>query len=138
MTVDAWITLLVLVATIALLATERLPPASSIPGAVLVLLLLGVIDGTEALAGFSNPAPVTVAALYVLAGAFEATGALDRMSESILGRRPKEGGNQVGSRREIARLPVGRPFRVHSQHPPGRHGRSQDPELGPQDRTLTV
>lgn len=104
MTVDAWITLLVLVATIALLTTERLPPASSIAGAVLVLLLLGVIDGTEALSGFSNPAPVTVAALYVLAGAFEATGALDRMSDSLLGRRPKEGTHQVGSRREIARI----------------------------------
>jgi len=96
--VDAWLTLGVSVLTIALLATDRYPPALVMGGAVVTLLLIGVIDEKGALLGFSNDAPITVAALYVLAGAAEATGALEDLTRRALGRsRSAEEG--VGARR---------------------------------------
>ncbi len=90
MGLDGWITLVVAVATIVLLATDRYPPALVMGAAVTVLLVAGVIDEEGALAGFSSDAPVTVAALYVLAGAAEITGALDRITAKALGNRPVE------------------------------------------------
>ena len=51
-----------------------------------VLLVTNVIDADQALAGFSNEAVITIAALYVLAGAAEATGALDHFNRLTLGR----------------------------------------------------
>lgn len=104
MTPEAWITLIVLLGTIALLVAERMPPALSIAAAVLLLLILGVIDEGEALSGLSNSAPVTVAALYVLAGAFEATGALDGITDLLLGRRPPSEKARVGTRQEVSRI----------------------------------
>lgn len=74
---EAWFTLAIVVLTIALLATERLPPAVVLGGAVTVLAVAGIIDNAKALTGFSNEAPITVAALYVLAAAVEATGAFN-------------------------------------------------------------
>ncbi|MCC7078388.1 MAG: SLC13 family permease [Acidimicrobiia bacterium] len=75
MTADAWVTLAVILATLALLVTERVPPSVAMFGAVVVLLLLRVIEPEQALSGFANEAPFTVAALYVMSGALEATGA---------------------------------------------------------------
>jgi di/tricarboxylate transporter len=82
MTVDAWLTLAVLVITLAVLASERLPAALVVVAAVTTLLVAGVVDEEQALAGFSNPAPVAVAALYVLAAAVQST----HVIESVVGR----------------------------------------------------
>jgi di/tricarboxylate transporter len=84
MTTDAWITLAVLVATFGVLAFDRLPAAAAMAAAVGVLLLAGVIDQSEALSGLSSTAPVTIAALYVLAGAATVTGALSPLIDRVL------------------------------------------------------
>lgn len=76
------ITAMVVVFAVVALAREWLAPALVIFGAMVVLLLSGVIDSTQALAGFANAAPMTVAALFVLARAVEKTGAL----QPLLGR----------------------------------------------------
>ena len=73
-----------MVATVALLVSERLPPAATMLGAVTILLAARVIDAGHALSGFSNPAPFTVAALMVLAGAADVTGALDPLTERAM------------------------------------------------------
>jgi di/tricarboxylate transporter len=52
-------------------------------------MVLGVVTPAEALSGFSNPAPITVAALYVLARAVEKTGALQPLVAATLGREGK-------------------------------------------------
>ncbi len=57
-----------------------------VSGAVIVLLSLGVVSAAEALSGFSNPAPFTVAALYVVARAVEKTGGLQPLLSALLGR----------------------------------------------------
>jgi di/tricarboxylate transporter len=92
-TVEAWLTLAVIVGVLALLVRTRLSPALVIFGATVSLLVLGIIDTTQALSGFSNPAPFTVAALYVVAAAVEKTGALTPILQRTLGetgwvRRP--------------------------------------------------
>lgn len=96
MTTDAWITLIVLVITFGVLATERLPAAAGMGAAVGVLLLTGVVDQAEALSGFSSSAPLTIAALYVLAGAATVTGALTPVIDGLMTGRSKRSGDAKG------------------------------------------
>jgi di/tricarboxylate transporter len=84
---DGWITLAVILGVLAMLVRSRLSPALVIFGATVTLLVLGVIDTEQALSGFSNPAPFTVAALYVLAAAVQKTGALTPILQRTLGDR---------------------------------------------------
>jgi di/tricarboxylate transporter len=100
MSSDAWITLTVAIATLVLLASNRFPPALVMAGAVTILLVTGVIDQEGALLGFSNDAPITVAALYVLAGAVKVTGELERVTERVMG----SGGGRRDSRLTLARI----------------------------------
>src|SRR5690606_18413664 len=62
-------------------------------GAMVVLLLTGVITTQEALAGFSNPAPITVAAMFVLARAVEKSGALQPALSRALRSRASDRAN---------------------------------------------
>lgn len=87
MSAEAWFTVVVLVAMVAAFTSERVAPAVAMAGAVVLLYLGGVIGVEEAFAGFANSAPVTVAALYVVAGAAELTGALRGLTDRALGGR---------------------------------------------------
>ena len=73
---SAWFTLAVVIATVLALAREWVAPSIAVVGAMVVLLVTGVVSPQQAFAGFSNPAPITVAALFVLARAVEKTGVL--------------------------------------------------------------
>jgi di/tricarboxylate transporter len=82
---EAWFTLAVLLVTIAALVREVAAPSATVLSAVIVLLVGGVLTPQQAFAGFSNPAPITVAALYVLARAVDKTGALQPLVAATLG-----------------------------------------------------
>jgi di/tricarboxylate transporter len=82
---DGWITAGALLAVLVALATNRFPPSAIVLGATTGLLVVGVIEADEAFAGFSNPAPITVAALYVLARAAQKTGLLAPVTARLLG-----------------------------------------------------
>ncbi|MBY5163428.1 SLC13 family permease [Salsipaludibacter albus] len=82
---DAWITVAVLVVAFAALASDRLPPSAIVLAATVSLLLLDVITVDQALAGFSSPAPLTVAALYVVARAAQKTGLLAPVTAQLIG-----------------------------------------------------
>jgi di/tricarboxylate transporter len=101
---EAWYTLAVVVALVAVLATNRLSAPVAVMGAVAALVAPGVISTSTALSGFSNEAPVTIAALYVLAGAVLATGALDGVIARLLSTEPPK--FQRPGRLELARLLV--------------------------------
>jgi hypothetical protein len=60
---DEVLTLLVILGVLAVLVAERLSPAFTILAGLVVLLVAGVVDAGEAFSGFSNSAPLTVAAL---------------------------------------------------------------------------
>jgi di/tricarboxylate transporter len=103
---EAWFTLAVIVVTLFLLATERFSAPITMVGAVTVLLVSGVIDSKAALAGFSNEAPVTIAALYVVTGAARATGALDLVAHAVLGREAPAHAQRRARRKELVRMLV--------------------------------
>jgi di/tricarboxylate transporter len=85
MSFDAWITLAVVVTLVALLAREMVPPAQAVLVATIILLLVGVIDPDQAFAGFSNEAPIVVAALLVFARAADISGLLPPLLDRFLG-----------------------------------------------------
>jgi di/tricarboxylate transporter len=82
---EAWLTLAVIALAVVLLAREVTVPAAVVFGATVTLLVAGVLEPAEAFQGFSNPAPITVAALYVVAGAIEKTGILGPLVQGFLG-----------------------------------------------------
>jgi di/tricarboxylate transporter len=82
---QAWFTLAVLAVMFVAMVRGIAHPAAAIVCAVVVLLAAGVIDEKQAFSGFSNPAPITVAALFVLARAVEDTGALRPLVRAALG-----------------------------------------------------
>ncbi|MGH7458053.1 MAG: SLC13 family permease [Longimicrobiaceae bacterium] len=79
------------------MAREVMAPSVVMFGVVVVLLIVGIVNPREAFSGFSNPAPFTVAALYVVARAVEKTGAIQPSIQKILGRGS-------GERTELMRL----------------------------------
>jgi di/tricarboxylate transporter len=83
---EAWVTLAVVALMVTALAREWVSPVLAVFGANVMLLLAGVISTEQSLSGFSNPAPITVAALFVLAAGVEKTGALQPLLKSILDR----------------------------------------------------
>lgn len=93
MTPEAWLTAAVVVLILIGLITGVASPSVLTFSGVVVLLLFGVIDAGEALSGFSNPAPFTVGALFVVARAVSKTGAIRPFTQSLMGstgntRRP--------------------------------------------------
>jgi di/tricarboxylate transporter len=79
----AWITLLVLVVLVAVLVREKVPPAVAVLTATVALLLVGVIDAEHAFAGFSNEAPIVIAALLVVARAVDVSGIMQPIVSRI-------------------------------------------------------
>ena len=63
---------------------ERFPPEVTASVGAAAFVVLGLVQPTEALAVFSNPAPLTIAAMFVLTGALVRTGVLERVAGAIL------------------------------------------------------
>lgn len=82
---EAWLTLAVVVVTVVALARDWMAPAFAVLAANLFLLVTTVLTVDQALSGFSNPAPITVAALFVVARAVERSGALQPLVGRLLG-----------------------------------------------------
>jgi di/tricarboxylate transporter len=88
MNLTAWWTLAVVTLMLGALVRSRIAPATAVMGAMVTLLVTGVIEPGQAFAGFANPAPMTVAALFVLARAVEKTGGLQPVLAALLGNGP--------------------------------------------------
>lgn len=86
MGVEAWLTLLVILASFVLMIRTKIQPGAILLGAVIVLLTLGIIDPELALAGFSNPGLFTVAFMYILVAGIKETGGIDLIIRYVLGR----------------------------------------------------
>ncbi len=80
------LTVVVLAAMGVGLISNRLSPAAGVVGATCGLFLFGVIDADAAFGGFGNPAPITIGALYVVAGAVTKTNALQPVVARMLDR----------------------------------------------------
>lgn len=87
---EAWYTLAVVAGTMIVLARNWLPPAGAMSAAMVAVLVPSIVTPAEAFSGFSNPAPITIAALYVVARAVEKTGVLAPLVGWMLGGRDGE------------------------------------------------
>lgn len=67
-----------------LFMTERFPPEVGAAAVAACFLVLGLVSNDAALAAFSNPAPLTIAAMFVISGALVRTGLLDALAGRIL------------------------------------------------------
>ena len=83
-------TLLVLLGLIVAMAIDKWAAELVMLAGLLVLVCSGVIPLDVALKGFANPAVITIAALFVVGGGLQATGAIETLSRMLLGR-PKQG-----------------------------------------------
>ncbi|MEZ5502201.1 MAG: SLC13 family permease [Halioglobus sp.] len=95
MSTDAWITLLVVGLSLACLVSNRFSPEIVLVGALSSLLLVGVLDTSQALAGFANPGLVTVAVLYVVVAGLVDTGAVQAFGARLLGKPRSIAGAQA-------------------------------------------
>ncbi len=82
--IDSWITLGLFFATIVLFLTEWLEVDLVALGLVLGLMITGILTPDEALAGFSSPIVITIAALFIVGGAVLETGLADSISSRII------------------------------------------------------
>ena len=80
---------LVLAVTIAMFLWGRWRHDMIAIGALLACVLLGLVPGAEAFAGFGHPAVVTVACVLVLSAGLQSTGAVDVLAQRLL---PTTGG----------------------------------------------
>ena len=83
MGVDAIITLLVILVAVVLFATEMLSIDLVALLIIISLVLTGVISPTEGVSGFSNPATITVAFMFVISAALLKTGALQYVTYGV-------------------------------------------------------
>ena len=83
---QGWLTIGVVLATLALLLWERFTPDKVLVGALAVLVGTGILEPREALAGFWNPGVLTVAVLFVLVAALRTTGAIRWIGDWVLGK----------------------------------------------------
>ncbi len=80
---DIALTLLILLLAIVLFATEWLPMDLVSLMVLLAVGLTGLVTPEEAFAGFSNPAIITVAAMFVLGAGISHTGAISALGEHL-------------------------------------------------------
>ena len=81
---EIWIVTAILIATLYLLVSERLPIDMTAIGIMVALMVTGVLSPTEAVAGFANPAVITVGAMFLLSRGLIRTGGVDFVTQKVL------------------------------------------------------
>ena len=88
MSLNIILVLVIALASMALFITEKLRMDVVAILVLISLTLFGLISPTQALSGFSNPATITVAAMFVLAAGLQGSGSLSRIGH-LLSRAQK-------------------------------------------------
>ncbi len=86
-----WFVSALLVLTLVLLATEKFPVDLTAIGIVVLLVISGVLTPSEAVAGLSSPAVITVGAMFLISRGMIRTGAVRYVSRGVMrfgGNRP--------------------------------------------------
>jgi len=81
---DIWIVSLILIITIYLLISEKLPIDITAIGIIVALLLARILTPLEAVSGFSNPAVITVGAMFLISQAMIRTGAVGYIGQKVM------------------------------------------------------
>jgi di/tricarboxylate transporter len=75
---------LILVLTLVFLVSEKISVDKTAIGIMILLALTGILTPAEAVAGFANPAVITVAAMFLLSYGLIRTGAVNVLTELVL------------------------------------------------------
>jgi len=86
MTSEGWLTLGCIALILGLLVFTRVPADVAFLGGLTVLLLTGVLNTDQALAGLANEGMVTVGVLFVIVAGLRETGGIQWISHSLWGR----------------------------------------------------
>ena len=86
MTIEGWAVVGVIGVCLTLLLTTTFAVDLILLAGLAFLLISGILAPEEALAGFSNEGMLTVAALYVVAGGLKETGAIQMITQKIMGQ----------------------------------------------------
>ena len=84
MTVEQWIVVSILGCALAVFASDRVRVDVVALSVLVSLVLTGVLTSEEALSGLSNPAVVTVLAVFILSGAMVSTGVADELARLMM------------------------------------------------------
>ena len=84
MTFEIGLTLGILVVAVYLFISEKIRMDVVAVGVLVLLALFGLVSPAEALSGFSNPAVVTVWAVFILSGALSRTGVANLVGRQII------------------------------------------------------
>ena len=88
---DPYLALVLLLLVFAGFLSERYPPDVTAAGGAALFIGFGLVPTGDVLAAFSNPAPITIAAMFVISGALVRTGLLDAVANRVVmgaSRRP--------------------------------------------------
>lgn len=86
MTIEAWITVAVIIIMLIALIKDLFPADVLTFTALSFLTVIGIISPEDALGGFSNKGMFTVALLFPVAYAAQTSGVLDRFASAVIGR----------------------------------------------------
>lgn len=79
----------ILIVLLVAFVLERFPAAVVALFGACTFLFLGILDSDHLLSVFSNPAPITIGAMFVLTGALLRTGTIDAIASTIVARASK-------------------------------------------------
>ena len=83
MTLEITLVTLILLAALALLVSERLSLDLTALGIMVALMITGLLTPRQAVAGFANPAPLTVGALFIVTKGLVRTGGLSFLTRLL-------------------------------------------------------
>ncbi len=83
---QGWFALSLCIAVLATLIFTRIGPHLVMLGALTILSVSGILSANDALSGFSNSGLITVAGMFVVAAGMHASGAIDLLVTTLLGR----------------------------------------------------
>ncbi len=81
---DTWIITLILLATLYLLITEKISVDLTAIGIMVLLVVSNILTPKEAVAGFANPAVITVGAMFIVSKGMMRTGGVEFLGRRIL------------------------------------------------------
>ncbi|HBM59425.1 MAG TPA: SLC13 family permease [Citreicella sp.] len=93
---QAPLALLLIVALFGFFLWEVYPPEVPATGLAAVFVILGFVSQDDLLSVFSNPAPLTIAAMFVLSGALVRTGVLEAISDMVIAQAERRAGLALG------------------------------------------
>jgi di/tricarboxylate transporter len=81
---EIWIITAILIATLYFLISEKIPVDLTAIGIMVLLTVTGILEPVEAVAGFANPAVITVGAMFLISRAMIRTGTVEYIGRKVL------------------------------------------------------